>query len=317
MQQGLSIDEVMQLTKVSRRHVEALEDGRIEDLPHSVYVKGFIKIYSQVLKVNIPGLSQSVDAAYGELADDNHHEERRRSRTKDIPLTMSQRKSVLPRVFLWLFVLLLLGAAGYGGWYYFFSPQAKQSQAPSGDAVQEPAQPPSPDTPTAPDAFEEKPEVEAPKPSEPVAVQLPDLTTPELAPQEGNNTDVEAPPATLETPEAGGNATDQSVVTDAIESLKQPQPIVIASAEARAASEGVHILRIVGKGECWIEAKVDRDFTTDFYVRDGELVEVRFTRVLAVKFGNIGVVSLQYDDEKFTTAIPPSGVKTLTFPPTP
>ncbi|MBU2076233.1 MAG: helix-turn-helix domain-containing protein, partial [Actinobacteria bacterium] len=47
--QRMTLDEVAQRTKISRRHLAALEDGRREDLPHLVYVTGFIKAYAAVL----------------------------------------------------------------------------------------------------------------------------------------------------------------------------------------------------------------------------------------------------------------------------
>ena len=47
--QGLSLDEVMHRTKLSRRSLEALEHGDMEALPHKVYARGFAKTYAKPL----------------------------------------------------------------------------------------------------------------------------------------------------------------------------------------------------------------------------------------------------------------------------
>ncbi len=311
MQQGMSLETVMKFTKVSRRHLEALEDGRIEDLPHPVYVRGFVKVYAEVLGLEIKGLPQILDQAYGGSPEATQLESRRRSRGTDITLSRGPREKPWPKILLPLIIVVLLAGAGYGIWYLFFTPRAPKPVAEVPARIE---------TTTGPAATPATPQI-APPP-------VPDILSPSPEPVEsivlepahvdGNLTAEPVPSALLEgAPQEGGAPEGPSPLQEALESLKE-QPIVIASAEARAADvASVHILQIVGKGECWIEAKVDRDFTTDFYVRESELVEIRFTRVLAVKFGNVGVVSLNFNGTPFTTSVPPSGVKTLTFPPTP
>jgi cytoskeleton protein RodZ len=309
MQQGMSLETVMQFTKVSRRHLEALEDGRTDDLPHSVYVKGFVKAYAEVLKLEIKGLPQILDNAYGGGAEDGPLEERHRPLGTDITLSKGSRGKYWPKVLLALLLVALLAGTAYGVWYLFFTFKAVKP------VVEVPARiETTPEPSVAPPASRVAP----PTAPEPAPMDLSESIVSEPEPAEGNMTAEPDPSAIVDSPPQEQEGSEESApLREALESL-QEQPIVIASAEARAAdAEVVHILQVVGKGECWIEAKVDRDFTTDFYVREGELVEIRFTRVLAVKFGNIGVVSLNYNGAPFSTSIPPSGVKTLTFPPAP
>lgn len=310
MQQGMSLETVMKLTKVSRRHLEALEDGRTDDLPHSVYVKGFVKAYAEVLRLEIKGLPQILENAYGGSTEDGHLEERRRPPSMDITLSRSPRGiSWLPKVLFILLVALLLAGTAYGVWYLFLTFKADKPVAEVPARIESTVEPSAaPSTPLTPPPVAS--ETDTPEPLQAIVL--------EPAPLEGNLTAGPAPTDIVDSaPQEGDAPEGPSPLQEALAGL-QEQPIVIASAEARAAEPAtVHILQIVGKGECWIEAKVDRDFTTDFYVREGERVEIRFTRVLAVKFGNIGVVSLNYNGAPFGTSIPPSGVKTLTFPPAP
>lgn len=309
MQQGMSLETVMNFTKVSRRHLEALEDGRTDDLPHSVYVKGFVKAYAEVLKLEIKGLPQILENAYDGSAEDGQMEERHRPLGTDITLSRSSRGNHWSKVLLALLLVALLAGTAYGIWYLFFTFKAAKpvAEVPARieTTVEPSAAPPTPRTPPP-----VAPEIDTPEPFQSIVL--------EPAPLDGNLTAEPTPTDIVDSaPHEGEGPEEPGLLQEALESL-QEQPIVIASAEARAAEPAtVHILQIVGKGECWIEAKVDRDFTTDFYVREGELVEIRFTRVLAVKFGNIGVVSLNYNGAPFTTSISPSGVKTLTFPPAP
>ena len=64
---------------MSRRHIEAIEEGRVEDLPHPVYVKGFVKIYASMLGVEVKGISATVDKAFVSVMEDECQDERRRS----------------------------------------------------------------------------------------------------------------------------------------------------------------------------------------------------------------------------------------------
>jgi len=46
---GLSVRDVMEATKISRRNLNALEDGETKLLPHPVYLKGYVRNYAQLV----------------------------------------------------------------------------------------------------------------------------------------------------------------------------------------------------------------------------------------------------------------------------
>jgi len=58
---GLSVREVMDATKISRRNVNALEEGNVGALPHPVYLKGYIKNYARLVGLDPEALSCVVD----------------------------------------------------------------------------------------------------------------------------------------------------------------------------------------------------------------------------------------------------------------
>lgn len=47
---GVSLDDISRSTRVGRRHLEALESDKLEDLPARVFVKGFIRAYCETLE---------------------------------------------------------------------------------------------------------------------------------------------------------------------------------------------------------------------------------------------------------------------------
>jgi cytoskeleton protein RodZ len=47
---GVSLDDISRSTRVGRRHLEALESDKLEDLPDRVFVKGFISAYCSTLE---------------------------------------------------------------------------------------------------------------------------------------------------------------------------------------------------------------------------------------------------------------------------
>jgi curved DNA-binding protein CbpA len=48
---GVSEDEILERTKISREYIRAIESNRYERLPQSVYVKGFLRSYFRYLAV--------------------------------------------------------------------------------------------------------------------------------------------------------------------------------------------------------------------------------------------------------------------------
>jgi cytoskeleton protein RodZ len=49
---GITLDEITESTKVSRRHLEALEGEHFDQLPGGVFNKGFVRAYARFLGIN-------------------------------------------------------------------------------------------------------------------------------------------------------------------------------------------------------------------------------------------------------------------------
>lgn len=58
---GLSVRDVMDATKISRRNLNALEAGEVKLLPHPVYLKGYVRNYARLVGLDPEALAAVVD----------------------------------------------------------------------------------------------------------------------------------------------------------------------------------------------------------------------------------------------------------------
>lgn len=66
---GLSIDELSASTQIQPRLIQAIEEGHIEMLPESVYVRGMVKRYGDRIGLNGTAIAQNVPIWQREEAD--------------------------------------------------------------------------------------------------------------------------------------------------------------------------------------------------------------------------------------------------------
>src|SRR5262245_39729621 len=65
---GLSVAEVAAQMRISPKQVEALEADRYAELPGTVFVRGFIRNYARVLKLDPVPLLHALEPVLGEEA---------------------------------------------------------------------------------------------------------------------------------------------------------------------------------------------------------------------------------------------------------
>ncbi len=59
VRRGIEIDQIADVTKVSTTYLHCLEDERFEDLPASVYIRGFVTAYARAIGVDPQRAAQS------------------------------------------------------------------------------------------------------------------------------------------------------------------------------------------------------------------------------------------------------------------
>jgi cytoskeleton protein RodZ len=162
---GITLDEIAESTKISRRHLEALERDRFDQLPGGVFNKGFVRAYARFLGIDEDQAVADYSSASNEQPEPEDkfpleiHEEPDRE--------LNPRRSSLPLIF------ALAALVGVMVGYFFWlksKPKSEHTAVAAPEAtVQEPAsktptsassptvtpQPPAPaadSSPAAPDA---------------------------------------------------------------------------------------------------------------------------------------------------------------------
>ncbi|MGC2744131.1 MAG: helix-turn-helix domain-containing protein, partial [Candidatus Angelobacter sp.] len=109
---GITLDEITESTKISRRHLEALEGEHFDQLPGGVFNKGFVRAYARFLGIDEDQAVADYATASNEQPEPENkfplqiHEEPNRE--------LNPRRSKVPLVFA---VAALVGIlVGYGFW---------------------------------------------------------------------------------------------------------------------------------------------------------------------------------------------------------
>jgi cytoskeleton protein RodZ len=154
---GVTLDEIAESTKISRRHLESLEKEDFESLPGGVFNKGFVRAYARFLGINedqavadYVAVAQEAPPAENQFPLDIHEEPNRE---------LNPRRSNLPLV---LAVTALVGVLiGYSVWLR--SRKVEHSDSVSANTPAAPA--PSAPSPRAVEHQEQKAAAPAPTPA--------------------------------------------------------------------------------------------------------------------------------------------------------
>ncbi|HMM37736.1 MAG TPA: helix-turn-helix domain-containing protein [Desulfovibrio sp.] len=279
---SLSLKQVMESTKISRRILVALEEGDRKNLPHPVYAKGFVRNYARILGLDDTELAAVIDQEF-DLAEE---EERvyNRPATPRAPVTppaTGSGRRVWPTVLLIVvLVLVLVSMVVYL--------QRRGTLNLGGSAPATTAEPSAPaETPPAePEQAAEQAAVPAPV----AAPAPPPVHAPESAP---------APVAAAAPAEAPKEA-----------------PSVSEQVKPAPAKPGVKAVSITAKpGQmCWMEVSVDGREKKEYFIRSGEAVNLEYSDKLWVRLGNVGGVTVTHNGKAVATDGAGWSVKTLTFP---
>src|SRR5258708_18031767 len=60
--QNLSVQQVAEITKIRGDHIRAVEDANFEVFSALVYIKGFVRTYATLLKLNVPSVMADLDS---------------------------------------------------------------------------------------------------------------------------------------------------------------------------------------------------------------------------------------------------------------
>ena len=314
---GLTIEMVMEATKISRSNIVAMENGDRASLPHPVYAKGFVKSYARYLGMDAEELSLVVDQEYQDQANgpEEHIYEVSPAAEKafqDGGEMDSKRKSKWPTLL--ILVLLLIGAA-----IFFFNMNGMDEQQ------------------------DQTPEVSMEQKNENVAPQMeqPEPVAPaeEIASEEVVSDEEFGVDASAEADVTPNASDEQAVVEDeeqvvaatepdqsAVEVQEDAAPAQTAATPAEPAQREVveaedpkyaHVLVVqatTDKG-CWVgvwkgdEARMSRDFV----LQKGEPLRLMFNTPRRIRIGNVAGVTVTYNGAPYELNKSKSNIQTLRF----
>jgi len=211
---GRTVADVAENLRIRRVYLEAIEDGRFDELPGATYAVGFVRSYAAFLRLDAPTLvTRFKEEASGIQAPQE----------LEFPTPVPEGR--FPGGLL-VTVCLLLGAAAFGGWYWFQSQnsiEVVRVPAPPGDTQPNPAANAVPQPNTSSDA----PAAVAAA-SVPAAAPVAALAAPKDATDDTESVTMAAVP-TISAPDDAAAVPDEPEVPLVPPSYLQPQGDPLAS----------------------------------------------------------------------------------------
>ncbi|WP_027361016.1 RodZ domain-containing protein [Halodesulfovibrio aestuarii] len=285
---GLSLEELSERIKLAPRTLAFIESGTKSELPHAVYVKGFVKSYAMVLGLDPEELGAMVDIAYKEELEEEVAE----------PIVARRAKRGCP-VKLIAIVVLIAGLAAAG---YFYMQSGTATLGNEEATVEVPVQPPVQQEEPAKQVTEQEnaPEIVSVEP----VVAAPSAQVKDAAPE----VTTETPKVAAVEPEPVASNKESTPAVEAVE-IVAPSDVVAQETEkkdvatkqtkekAEVAMRSLHIQAIA---DCWVEATGD-DFTRkEFLLRNGQGYTLTFPQNLSLRLGNSGGISLTLDGAPYS-----------------
>jgi cytoskeletal protein RodZ len=144
--QGLTVYQVAEITKIRTDHIRALEEGKYEAFAAPVYLRGFVRTYATLLKLDVPGMMSSLEAELSQT--EKFHEltpmfDKSRGFLDVLLLQLAKVDWRVALPSLGVALALLLGILGYRAWR---AHQLKDPLANLGPGLYQPAEKQSGDT---------------------------------------------------------------------------------------------------------------------------------------------------------------------------
>ncbi|SME94078.1 helix-turn-helix domain-containing protein [Desulfovibrio gilichinskyi] len=285
-QQGLTVEQMMELTKLSRVNVHAIEDGNKNDFPHPVYAKGFIKNYAKALGLDSEEIGNEfskfycIDEPGDEKKDINSCADNSLSQNNYSDIPSSSSKS---SIFLIIILVVVLAGLVYylNGSSLLNFGKSQKSEVVVTDESKEIVNTDAHNM----ESLQEK--------NEDISKEVP-------AEYSAGETQTEA--------QVADSNKEIAPVED-----KKAAPVISPKTEAQSIVKNTVVITAKPGESCWLEATSDGT-SKEYVLQENETVSLPYVNNLKIKFGNAGGVNLISDGKPIVLNAAKGKVKTLEFP---
>lgn len=280
-EKSIRLEELAAYTRIRLAFLQAIEEGRFEELPEPIYVQGFIRHYGDAMGLDGAALAKTVATICSPPQElNNDHQELDKKPSLYIPLAVPYA--------------LLLAAASFG-LFYILNPQR---------SVESFSQKKS-----SPLASEQKTEF-APKTSSLASSPKPKAGSPVVS------TIKVSPPATAITPTTSPSREASAPVTpptpEALsETATTPNPTISPTAQTTSPVE----VTLELQDKSWLRVKVDGKTEFEGELNKGEKKTWTAKKELTIRSGNAGAVLVSTNKKQSTPLGSMGSVKQVTFTP--
>lgn len=110
---GLSIQDVASNLNLGPETIEALEADNYENLPGTTFVKGYIRAYARLLKLDVEDLMENIDLQPERITE--IPSTRAALKQKGMTRTREKKKSGKGKIFKWFLILVILAVLAAAG----------------------------------------------------------------------------------------------------------------------------------------------------------------------------------------------------------
>ena len=276
---GITLDEITESTKISRRHLNALEGEHFDQLPGGVFNKGFVRAYARFLGIDEDQAVADYSTASNEQPEPENkfplevHEEPDRD--------LNPRRSSLPLVFA---IAALIGVlVGYGFWI--------KSKPHNPEAVENTRQSAPASAVNAPQANVPAPSAITPSSSEPIrASAQPAHSTPVTKP---------APPEAAAVP----RSTEPRPAAAPGESADPPPSV----------KEKAFFVQVKAKEDSWVSIVADGKSVMQRVLPADKQKKIKAGKTLVLRTGNAGGIEVSFNGHPLGALGNENEPRTLTF----
>ena len=286
---GITLEEITESTKISRRHLEALEGEHFDQLPGGVFNKGFVRAYARFLGLDEDQAVADYSAASNEQPEAENkfpleiHDEPKRE--------LNPRSSNLPLVFA---IAALVGVlVGYGFWIK----SKPHNPAPVENTQQ-----------AAPANTVSEPQASAPT-SQPVTSSSPAINT--VHPVTSSS------PAVNEAHNDSATAVKQvpaQVAASSRSADPRPDPVPSQSADTPVSgNEKPFFVQVKAKEDSWVSIVADGKSVMQRVLAADKNKKVKAGKSLILRTGNAGGIEVSFNGRSLGALGNENEPRTLTF----